>query len=313
MRTRPTRPRTRGRRSDSRPNRRASTTSSSPRRSPDPAGLLAALAAGQAPARGGKAGKAGAAASASRQGRPVGARAGDPRRGRLALLATLRAAAPWQGLRRAEAGAIDARTLIVRPEDFRIVRYRQPTESTTIFAVDASGSAALERLAEAKGAVELLLAEAYVRRDRVALVAFRGQAAELVLPPTRSLVRAKRSLAGLPGGGGTPLAAGLDAAADIALTVRRGGGTPVVVLLTDGRANIDRAGAPGRTRAAEDALAAARRFRAAGLPAILIDTAPRPQYSARALADAMGARYLALPQADARKLSAAVRAVGEAA
>ena len=276
-----------------------------------PPGLLAALASGQAPARG-KAGKAGAAAAAARQGRPIGSRAGDPRRGRLALLATLRAAAPWQALRRSEAGAGEARAIIVRPEDIRITRYRQRTESTTIFAVDASGSAALERLAEAKGAVELLLAEAYVRRDRVALVAFRGRAAELVLPPTRSLVRAKRGLAGLPGGGGTPLAAGLDAAADVALAVRRGGGTPVVVLLTDGRANVDRAGAPGRQRAAEDARAAALRFRAAGYAAVLIDTAPRPQDSARALADAMGARYLPLPQADARKLSAAVRAAGEA-
>ncbi|TXM71070.1 magnesium chelatase subunit D [Methylobacterium sp. WL12] len=278
-----------------------------------PPGLLAALAAGQAPARGGKAGKAGAAAAAMRQGRPIGARAGDPRCGRLALLATLRAAAPWQALRRSETGAGEARAIIVRPEDIRITRYRQRTESTTIFAVDASGSAALERLAEAKGAVELLLAEAYVRRDRVALVAFRGRAAELVLPPTRSLVRAKRGLAELPGGGGTPLAAGLDAAADMALAVRRGGGTPVVVLLTDGRANVDRTGTPGRPRASEDARAAALRFRAAGYAAILIDTAPRPQDSARALAEAMGARYLPLPQADARKLSAAVRAAGEAA
>ncbi|MCJ2105486.1 VWA domain-containing protein [Methylobacterium sp. E-041] len=278
-----------------------------------PPGMLAALAAGQAPARGGKAGRAGAAASAARQGRPIGTRPGDPRRGRLALLATLRAAAPWQALRRSEAEAGDARAILVRPEDFRITRFRQRTESTTIFAVDASGSAAIERLAEAKGAVELLLAEAYVRRDRVALVAFRGRAAELVLPPTRSLVRAKRELAELPGGGGTPLAAGLDAAADVALAVRRGGGTPVVVLLTDGRANVDRAGAPGRPRAAEDALAAARRFRAAAFSAILIDTAPRPQDSARALAEAMGARYLPLPQADARKLSAAVRAAGAAA
>lgn len=273
-----------------------------------PADLLAMLGErGVRPPRA-KAGRAGAPAAAS-QGRPIGARPGDPRRGRLALLATLRAAAPWQAIRRADnPGAV--RTIIVRPEDFRITRYRQRSESTTIFAVDASGSAALERLAEAKGAVELMLAEAYVRRDRVALVAFRGRGAELVLPPTRSLVRAKRGLAGLPGGGGTPLASGLDAAGAVALGVRRSGGTPVVVVLTDGRANVARSGEPGRAQAGADALAAARRFRESGVSAILIDTAARPQEPARTLAAAMGARYLPLPQADAGRLTAAVRAAG---
>ena len=100
----------------------------------------------------------------------------------------------------------------MRRDDFRMTRFQQRTRTTTIFVVDASGSSALNRLAEAKGAVELLLADCYVRRDQVALLAFRGKEAELLLPPTRSLVRAKRSLAGLPGGGGTPLAAGIDAA-----------------------------------------------------------------------------------------------------
>ena len=83
-----------------------------------------------------------------------------------------------------------------------------------------------------------------MRRDQVALIAFRGRGAELLLPPTRSLVRAKRSLAGLPGGGGTPLAAGIDAALALADAGAPRGGTPVVVLLTDGRANIARDGAP---------------------------------------------------------------------
>jgi magnesium chelatase subunit D len=114
----------------------------------------------------------------------------------------------------------------VRRDDFRVGRFEQRSQSTTIFVVDASGSSAFNRLAEAKGAVELLLADCYVRRDRVALLAFRGRGAELLLPPTRSLVRAKRSLAGLPGGGGTPLAAGIDAAAALADAVRRRGETP---------------------------------------------------------------------------------------
>jgi len=195
----------------------------------------------------------------------------------------------------------------VRRDDLRIRILKQRTETTTVFCVDASGSAALERLAEAKGAVELLLAEAYVRRDRVALVAFRGAGADLVLPPTRSLTRAKRGLSGLPGGGGTPLAAGIDAAVAVALGVRRGGSRPAIVLLTDGRANVARSGEGGRVRAGAEALQAARALRAAGLPALVVDTGTRGE-EARSVASAMGARYLKLPRVEAGQISAAVRA-----
>jgi magnesium chelatase subunit D len=269
-----------------------------------PKDLLARLLAGGPPLRAASAGRMGAASASPLSGRPVGSRPGDPRRGRLDLIATLRAAAPWQRLRRA---GTDPRRIAVTPEDFRIRRLKRRSETTTIFCVDASGSAALERLAEAKGAVELLLAEAYVRRDRIALVAFRGTGAETVLPPTRSLVRAKRVLAGLPGGGGTPLAAGLDAAAILALGVRRSGGSPVIVLLTDGRANVARSGLGGRALAGEEALSAARLLRAQGLPTLVIDTGARPD-GARRLAEAAQARYCPLPHADAGSVSAAVRA-----
>ncbi len=165
----------------------------------------------------------------------------------------------------------------------------------------------MHRLAEAKGAVELLLSDCYARRDRVAVIGFRGDAAQLLLAPTRSLVRAKRQLAGLPGGGGTPLADGIDAATALAATVRRGGATPLVVLLTDGRANIARGGKPGRPEATADALAAARAFRAGGTAALLIDTSPQPSEAARTLADTMSARCVALPHAAADALSNAVR------
>ncbi|MEE7480817.1 magnesium chelatase ATPase subunit D [Methylorubrum populi] len=268
-----------------------------------PKDLLARLLAGGKPLAG-SAGRMGAASASPRKGRPVGSRSGDPRRGPLDLIATLRAAAPWQGLRRT---GDEDRRIVVAPEDFRIRRLKRRSETTTIFCVDASGSAALERLAEAKGAVELLLAESYVRRDRIALVAFRGTRADIVLPPTRSLVRAKRALAGLPGGGGTPLAAGLDAAALVALGVRRSGGNPVIVLLTDGRANVARSGLGGRALAGEEALAAGRLLRAQGLRTLVIDTGNRPD-GARRLAEAAQARYCPLPHADAGSLSAAVRA-----
>jgi magnesium chelatase subunit D len=257
------------------------------------------------------AGRAGARQSARLRGRPAGTRRGDPRAGsRMSVIATLTAAAPWQPLRRRErqaAGVAHAGRIDVRSDDFRITRFKSRTQTTTVFVVDASGSSALHRLAEAKGAVEHLLAECYVRRDRVALIAFRGAGAELLLPPTRSLVRAKRSLAGLPGGGGTPLAAGLDAAAAMADAIRRRGDTPVVVVLTDGRANVARDGSPGRERAEADAFAAARGLQALQPSALLLDTSPRPQALAGQLAVAMGARYLALPHADGATVSRAVR------
>ena len=281
-------------------------------RSALPPDVLAGLRAGSAGrSRQRSSGKAGALQKSNRRGRPNGVLRGELRAGaKLNVIETLRAAAPWQPLRRREAkkGASTQPRILIRKDDFRITRFKQRSETTTIFVVDASGSAALHRLAEAKGAVELLLADCYVRRDQVALISFRGNAAELLLPPTRSLARAKRSLAGLPGGGGTPLAAGLDAAVALADLVRRKGPTPTVILLTDGRANIARDGAQGRPRGEEDAMGAARQLRAAGVAAVLVDTSPRPGPLAEQFAREMGARYLPLPHADAMVLSKAVRA-----
>ena len=165
----------------------------------------------------------------------------------------------------------------------------------------------MNRLAEAKGAVELLLADCYVRRDRVAVLAFRGKTAELLLPPTRSLARAKRALAGLPGGGGTPLAIAIDAARELASQICRRGETPVIVLLTDGRGNIARDGSPGRVKAADDATAAARLLRVAGITALLLDTSPQPQAAAQMLATEMGAAYIPLPYAGAQAVSRVVQ------
>jgi magnesium chelatase subunit D len=274
-----------------------------------PPGLLETLLGGGRGRSQAKAGRGGRPEAVSRTGRPIGSKPGDPRRQRLDLMATLRAAAPWQRLRAGDTVSAGRTTgLHIRRDDLRIRRLRRKIETTTVFCVDASGSAALERLAEAKGAVECLLAEAYVRRDRVALVAFRGRGADLVLPPTRSLTRAKRSLAGLPGGGGTPLASGLDAALSVALTVRRAGGRPVVVVLTDGRANVARSGEGGRGRAGEEALDAARAVRQAELAALVVDTGARGG-GARAVADAMAARYLALPRIDGGLIGAAARAM----
>ena len=278
-----------------------------------PSGLLARLKIGQLHrAKTPTSGSAGALQKNALRGRPVGARKGEPRAGqRINVLETLRAAAPWQKLRQRQQATTDGQIqrIVVRKEDFHVTRFRQSGQTTTVFVVDASGSSALNRLAEAKGAVELLLADCYVRRDSVAVLAFRGQTAELILPPTRSLARAKRSLAGLPGGGGTPLAHAIDAAILLADQLRKKGETPIVVLLTDGKGNIARDGRPGRAQAATDALAAATEMRLRGFSTLLVDTSPQAQDAAKNLAQAMGAQYLALPYAGANSLNQAVRAV----
>lgn len=278
---------------------------------PETLARLLAARAGERAGRG-RGAESGRARPGTR-GRPAGVRAGAPKRGaRLDLVSTLRVAAPWQPLRRRgrDSGETTggAPRVLVTKDDFRVCVRKPVSRRTTIFAVDASGSAALSRLAEAKGAVELMLAEAYVRRDRVALLAFRGREAELLLEPTRSLARAKRGLAALPGGGATPLAAGIAAAATLAETLARRGESPAIVILTDGRANIARDGEPGRERARDDALSAARGVRALGTPALLVDIARTSQPLAREVAQAMGAAYLALPICNAASLSAAVSA-----
>jgi magnesium chelatase subunit D len=267
--------------------------------------LLAALAAGtQRSGRGGHG--QGGRQRCKLRGRPLGARAGLPRGGaRLALIDTLRAAAPWQALRRR---GDPSRRLHLRRDDLRIRRFEERSPTLTIFAVDASGSAAAARLAEAKGAVELLLQQSYARRAEVALLAFRGTTAELLLPPTRSLTRARRLLGDLPGGGGTPLAAGMDAARLVAEAAAARGRTPTLVVLTDGRANIAADGSQGRPAAQADAVAAARRIAQSGLTALLIDIGARAQPEAASLAKAMAARYLHLPRADAGAVHAALDA-----
>jgi magnesium chelatase subunit D len=273
-----------------------------------PPALLASIAAGAAACKSAVAatGRSGAARRSAVRGRPIGSARGALRGGaRLDLMATLRAAAPWQAMRRRESPS-HPDGFLVRSDDFHVRRFRERRESTTLFAVDASGSQALHRLAETKGAVELLLADCYVRRDRVAVIAFRGAQAQLLLAPTRSLVHARRSLASLPGGGGTPLASGLAAARELAATILRDGGTPLLVLLTDGSANVALDGAGGRDRAFSDALATARAWAGLGASALVVDTAPRAHEQARALARAMDARYVALPDADAHALAKSI-------
>jgi hypothetical protein len=147
-----------------------------------------------------------------------------------------------------------------------------------------------------------------LRVPAVALVAFRGESAELLLPPTRSLTRARRSLAELPGGGGTPLALGLNAAREVAEAVIARGRSAALVILTDGRANIAADGSPGRPQARLDAEAAAKAIYARGIDALVVDISARPGPEGAELARALGGRFLALPRADARLLQQAINA-----
>ncbi|MFZ4069445.1 MAG: magnesium chelatase subunit D [Caulobacterales bacterium] len=264
-----------------------------------PERVLAALAAaGGAKTQSG--GGAGAQRIGKKRGRPIGVRVGDPRsNARLALIDTLRAAAPWQRVRGAREGEVK-----VTRGDLRVRRFAERREASVIFIVDASGSAAFQRLAEVKGAIELILAQAYVARTHVALVAFRKTGAEVLLAPTRALARARACLAGLPGGGATPLAAGLDVGFALSLAERAKGRSVLAILMSDGRANVSRDGAAGRAHAQADAQAAAAQFRTAGLSSVFVDTGRWPEPDNQVLAAAMGARYAPLPFADARGLSA---------
>jgi magnesium chelatase subunit D len=284
-----------------------------------PSGLLSqirAKAGAQRSAGGATAGRFGALRKGGARGRPTGVAPAGAERSRLNVIETLRAAAPWQRVRGRKLGSAstgdatggNATRLQIRPEDLRVTRYKQRSRTLTIFAVDASGSSALHRLAETKGAAELLLADCYVRRDQVAVIAFRGRTADVLLPPTRSLVRAKRSLSALPGGGGTPLAAAIDAAALMASQAQRRGESPTVVMLTDGRGNVARDGRTGREAGQADATRAAKVFGGAKISALFVDTSPRPHDLARSLARAMSATYVPLPFADAASLSKLVGA-----
>jgi magnesium chelatase subunit D len=251
-------------------------------------------------------GRSGQARAGSQRGRPLPPRPGRPGgQARLHVLATLRAAAPKQRLRQAH----NTGRVAIRAEDFHIQRYQQRSSSCLILALDASGSAALQRLAEAKGAVELLLQQSYARRDSVCIVAFRGAQAQLLLPMTRSLVRAKRAMTGLPGGGGTPLALALKMAHEQAVQLHRQGVTPILVVLSDGRANVTLQGVGGRAQAQTDAQNWGQQWRISGHRALWIDTSMQPDAQAQQLATTMGASYLPMPQVQSQRMAQAIERV----
>lgn len=268
-----------------------------------PPNLLDSLLTKTGSSQGNTSGRSGQFRSGMQRGRPLPPRPGRPAgHARLHVLATLRSAAPKQRLR---SGTGQGRVAI-RFEDFHVHRYQQNSSSCMILALDASGSAALQRLAEAKGAVELLLQQSYARRDSVCIVAFRGAKAQLLLPMTRSLVRAKRAMTGLPGGGGTPLALALKMACEQSIQLQRQGVTPILVVLSDGRANVNLQGLGGRAQALADALQWVQQWRQTGHRSLWIDTSNQPDPQVQNLSSVMGASYMPMPQVQAQRMANAM-------
>lgn len=258
-------------------------------------------------------GRAGSRGSTEgKRGRHIRSVPGDPRRHRIDIVATLRTAAPWQPYRRAnQAGDGQQRNVYLEGSDIRVKQYRSKAGALFCFAVDASGSMALHRMRQAKGAVHALLQQAYVNRDRIALIAFRGNQAELLMPPTQSVELAKRALDVLPTGGGTPLASALLLADDVAQqAASRGIFQTVLVLLTDGRANI-----PLREgeNAQEELQKIGRYIAEASIQVIVVDTKRNylSRGEAKTLADWLGAEYAYLPNASGEQIADLATAVAE--
>ena len=179
----------------------------------------------------------------------------------IALDATLRAAAAFQKARRTN----DSNTLAIhiRESDIREKVRERRLGNVLVFAVDGSGSmGAMQRMVETKGAIMSLLLDAYQKRDRVALVVFRGQEAKTVLPPTSSIVTASRLLSALPIGGRTPLSAGLCRLSEVLIRILRKdpAARPIAMLITDGKANAAMGDEPAHREAIEIATKMGRRF-----------------------------------------------------
>ncbi|MEO1164137.1 MAG: magnesium chelatase ATPase subunit D [Chloroflexota bacterium] len=237
------------------------------------------------------------------RGRHIRSTSGDPRRKRIDVIATLRSAAPWQPLRQRGQSHRSKRRVLIDTSDIRVKHYRSKAGALFCFAVDASGSMALHRMRQAKGAVHALLEKAYVKRDRVALISFRGDEAQLLMPPTQSVELARRALDLLPTGGGTPLASALMMACDIAEQAKmRGIMQTMLILLTDGRGNIP---LHEDSQPQEELQQLGRFVQASGVHVVVVDTKRNylSRGEARQLAEWLGADYAYLPNATSEQIT----------
>lgn len=251
---------------------------------------------------------------------------------RLAVDATLRAAAPYQMARRKRAIGTDkeGRGVFVEQGDVRIKKMARKAGSLIIFIVDASGSMALNRMNAAKGAAISLLTEAYQSRDSICLIPFQGEKADVLLPPTKSVAMAKNRLETMPCGGGSPLAHAIRTAMVTGMNAQKTGdvGKVVCVLISDGRANVPLAvssgeefdpskdedskdGKPSRKYLKDEVIACAKQLgNTAGFNLLCIDTENKfiSTGLAKDIADNAQGKYHLITKADSRAIASAANA-----